>query len=112
MKKLLYLFLCLFIFSCDNDDNNYNKEQILTIECFVNDDTIPVKISGRGLPVGGKYIKKYHRETVKFAGRSNISYYADCEDPKILITLKVFDKRNKLIQERSGNTALRIRVKD
>jgi len=109
MKKLIYLFLALFVFSCSNDDD-YKKEMEFTIECLVNNDTIPVNIGGIGFPGGGKYIKKYHKETVRFENRDNFSFRATCEDPTTLITLKLYDRRNKLIREKSGNNVVRIEV--
>ncbi|OOV29536.1 hypothetical protein BXU11_06525 [Flavobacterium sp. LM5] len=108
-KKILFFFLSVFIFSlysCSSDDNN-NEYYDLNVVFISNNPDSNVLISGTGI-IGGKYIKKVHKEVVSVPRYSEKIFYASCEDEKTLLTIKIFNSKGKLIQEKSQNSGVAI----
>lgn len=107
--KILVFFLSIFIFSlysCTSDDNN-SEYYDLNVVFISNNPDSNVFIGGTGI-IGGKYIKKEHKEVVTVPRYNEKRFYATCEDEKTLLTIKIFNSKGKLIKENSQNSAVAI----
>jgi hypothetical protein len=107
-KKILFFFLSVFIFSlysCSSDDNN-SESYDLNVVFISNNPDSNVYISGTG--IDGKYIKKAHKEVVTVPRSNEKKFYARCKDEKTLLTIKIFNSKGKLIQEKSQNSVVTI----
>ncbi|MBP3942245.1 hypothetical protein J5U18_01465 [Sphingobacteriaceae bacterium WQ 2009] len=106
MKKVLLLMAVIVSICCScKKDPLFIREQKVIVEFISNSDDIPVDVMGGNM--SSKYIKKYHREVVSISS-NGYGFGAYCEDPKTLLTIRVFDSKYRLLQERSGNIEVHV----
>lgn len=104
MKKVLLLMAVIVSICCScKKDPLFIREHKVIVEFISNSDDIPVKIRGKN--ISSKYIKKYYREVVSLS-EDGYRFSATCEDPKTLLTIKVFDSKKKLLKESSANSSV------
>jgi hypothetical protein len=103
MKKiLLFSILLLSVISCSSDESDTKD---FTVEFLSNTPNSAVYISGNNIE--GKYIKSYHKEKVTL-GKIDYIFRASCDDEKTLISIKLYNSRGKLVNEKSGNKLIAI----